>query len=152
MDCLQLYARCLHGASPYLLSRGLYFMQNATFLPNPTLFPHSIYTTWPILDLVLVSAHWDASYMKAWILIFAHCWISCACCSIGYLVASQKVSSALMTVIIHSLTFIWPWALSHSLIWKPILKVWWQPVGGQEMDVRMGRFELHSISIYWDFT
>lgn len=45
VDCLHFYARGLHGTSPDFLKSLLtevfsyfHFMQNATFLPHPTLF------------------------------------------------------------------------------------------------------------------
>lgn len=64
-------------------------------------------------------------------LIFVHCWISSACSMVRYTVASQKVFSAVMT-------FIWPLAQCPGSRWmcKQILKVWWELVGGQEMEVR----------------
>ena len=50
---------------------------------------------------------------------------------VGYIVASRKLFSAVMT-------FIWPSAQGTGSRWtcKQTLKVWWVLVGGQEMEVR----------------
>ena len=153
-------------------------MQNATFLPHPTLFFHiafippgllwvcfrSLFTgmqaAWTYRSWFLCTAEFlvpsvwfgegDGTPLQYpclenpmdggawWAAVYGVAqsrtrlkWLSSSSSVVGYIVASQKVFSAIMT-------FIWPLAQCTECRWtcKQILKVWWELVGGQEMEVR----------------